>query len=180
MSMVESNLRNTAPVKRKSVIRRLYGPENAHVRKNVRLLEEKPQRSQTAFLGDPNHKVPYENHPYEKDQDGKRRNLQVATFSPIRIRFETGALDDRRNATNAAKIDFIKNEILPRTADFWSAALSVVPVSGNLKISSAELDNLEFCGDSEFTKVPAEHMSTGVTDTDLLLYVSGAPSSIYC
>ncbi|KAL3919121.1 MAG: hypothetical protein SGILL_003911, partial [Bacillariaceae sp.] len=59
-------------------------------------------------------------------------------------------------------------------------ALSAVPVNGNLKISAAELENREFCGDSEFTKVPTEHISTGVADADLILYVSGTPSSRFC
>ena len=178
-----SNLRNpaAAAAPRQSVIRRLYGPDNAHVRKNVRLLEEKPERSRTGFLGDPNHKVPYVNHPYDKSNN---RDLQAASlngnFQPMRIHFETGALDDRRDQNNGFKIDFIKNEILPKTANFWSSALAVVPVSGNLKVSSAELDNREFCGDSEFTRVPSEHISTGVADSDLILYVSGTPSSRFC
>lgn len=187
---------------RQSVIRRLYGPENAHVRRNVRELEERSERSQTGFLGDPNHKVPYENHPYDKSN---RRRLEeeaqaetdeaqaetdsgadvqitigADSFKPMRIKFYTEALDGRRDANTAAKIDFIKNEILPRTADFWSLALSVVPVSGNLRVAAAELDNREYCGDSEFTLVPAEHISTGIPDTDLILYVSGAPSSRFC
>jgi hypothetical protein len=181
-----SNLRTSATPK-ESVIRRLYGPDNAHVRKNVRLLEEKSERSRTGFLGDPNHKVPYENHPYDKSwerdlQDTGTAEVRVASSNvqPMRIRFETGALDNRRDSSNAAKIDFIKNEILPRTAEFWSAGLAVVPVSGNLKVSSAELDNGQYCGDSEFTKVPSEHISTGVSNTDLLLYVSGTPSSRFC
>ena len=176
LANADSNLRATTP--RQSVIRRLYGPDNAHVRKNVRMLEEKPERSRTGFLGDPNHKVPYENHPYDKSN----RNLQTqqSNFQPMRIRFETGALDARRSVNNGAKIDFIKNEILPKTAEFWTQSLSVVPVAGNLKISSAELDNREYCGDSEFTLVPAEHIATGVSDTDLLLYVSGTPSSRFC
>ena len=55
-----------------------------------------------------------------------------------------------------------------------------MPVSGNLKISSGELENREFCGDSEFTKVPFEHISTGIPDVDLVLYVSGTPSSRFC
>lgn len=67
-----------------------------------------------------------------------------------------------------------------RTANYWSQALSVVPVSGNLKISAGELENREFCGDSEFTKVPTEHISTGLPDVDLVLYVSGTPSSRFC
>ena len=181
--------------KRQHVVRRLYGPENAHVRKNVRLLEEQSTRSQTGFMGDLSHTVPYENHPYEATLE-RRRQLQNnggdtandnsavvnknSNFLPMRIRFETQALDERRDADNAAKIDFIKNEVLPRTADFWSAALSVVPVNGRLRISAAELESRLFCGDSEFSEVPAEHISTGVEDTDLLLYVSGTPSSRFC
>mmetsp|Transcript_3820 Transcript_3820/g.10026 ORF Transcript_3820/g.10026 Transcript_3820/m.10026 type:complete len:886 (-) Transcript_3820:158-2815(-) len=196
--------------KRQSVIRRLYGPENGEVRKHVRLLEEKSERSRTGFMGDPDHEVSYENHPYQKSYDKRRRERQrrlqdtefvsgvidtdgVTTttsdesatdgtdlYKPLRIRFETQALDDTRDANNAAKIDFIKTQILPRTSEYWSQALSVVPVAGNLKISSAELENREFCGDSEFTKVPFEHISVGIPDIDLVLYVSGTPSSRFC
>lgn len=121
--------------KRKSVVRRLYGPENGQVRKHVRLLEEKSQRSQTGFLGDPNHKVPYQNHPYDPESPtyvGKRRqrNLQNETddsdynmdltsdsnkdlYKPLRIKFHTQALDEKRTEQTAAKIDFIKTEVLP-------------------------------------------------------------------
>lgn len=165
--------------RQESVIRRMYGPENAQVRKYRREVEDRPERSRTGLLGDPNHKVPYENHPYDKTN----RHLQAQSsdlFKPMRIRFETKALDDTRTTSTAAKIDFIKNEILPKTATFWSQALSVVPVTGNLKISSLELDGNRYCGDSEFTEVPAEHISTGLFGTDLVLYVSGTPSSRFC
>lgn len=181
--------KTTSDPPRQHVIRRLYGPENAHVRRNVRELEERPERSRTGFLGDPNHKVPYENHPYDKSRklqdDGTTTNTTSTTmsegsFKPMRIKFFTEALDSLRTADNAAKIDFIESEILPRTAQFWSTALSVVPVSGNLKISTAELDGRAYCGDSEFTEVPAEHISTGVSGADLLLYVSGTPSTRFC
>jgi len=165
-------------------------------------------------MGDPNHQVPYDNHPYQETYDRRRRERErdlqdtefvdtVATdttvedgiintgatgdttsgedlYKPLRIRFETQALDDTRNAENAAKIDFFKTQIFPETAEYWSQALSSVPVSGNLKISAAELENREFCGDSEFTKVPTEHISTGLPDVDLVLYVSGTPSSRFC
>ena len=130
--------------KRQSVIRRLYGPENGEVRKHVRLLEEKVERSRTGFMGDPDHEVPYKNHPYQKTYDRRRRERQrrlqetefvegvidtdgVTTttteesdtggtdlYKPLRIIFETQALDDTRNAENAAKIDFIKTKILPK------------------------------------------------------------------
>ncbi|MGK3746549.1 MAG: leishmanolysin-like peptidase [Bacillariaceae sp.] len=208
---------------RKSVIRELYGPDNGEVRKHVRSLEEKLERSRTGFMGDLDHEIPYENHPFQETYNRRRRERQLQNedlyaaveeeegvvvavdeidtavvddgsvneggaggggggdlYKPLRIRFETQALDDTRNADNAAKIDFIKTQILPDTAEFWSQALSVVPVSGNLKISAAELENREFCGDSEFTQVPTEHISTGIPDVDLVLYVSGTPSSRFC
>ncbi|CAJ1959126.1 unnamed protein product [Cylindrotheca closterium] len=179
-----SQLRNQK--RQQSVIRRLYGPENAHVRKARRELEERPERSRTGKLGDPNHRVPYENHPYDPETKRRKLEQEVETitlegnFRPMRIRFDTQALDDRRTAENAAKIDFIENEILPKTKDFWSAALSVIPVNGNLKVSTNELDGRSFCGDSEFTEVPAEHISTGLSNTDLVLYVSGTPSTRFC
>ncbi len=167
---------------RQSVIRRLYGPENAHVRRNIREVAERPERSRTGILGDASHKIPYQNHPYDKSRklEDAANAASEDLFKPMRITFYTSALDDLRTADNAAKIDFIESEILPRTAEFWSAALSVVPVSGNLLISTAELDSRSFCGDSEFTQVPAEHISTGITNTDLILYVSGTPSSRFC
>jgi hypothetical protein len=65
-------------------------------------------------------------------------------------------------------------------SDFWSSALSVVPVEGNLLISTADLQGRVYCGDSEFAKVPSNHISTGVPDTDLVLYVSGTPSTRFC
>ena len=178
--------------KREHVIRRLYGEDNAIVRKTMNEIELRMARYSTGYNGDPYHIVPYENHPY--DRSARRRRLEdqedaanstsapttTATYKPMRIRFETKALDDIRDSTNAAKIDWFKTEILQATAAFWSSALSVVPVSGNLRISSSELDSFTYCGDSEFTAVPNEHKSTGVEDTDLILYVSGSSSERFC
>jgi leishmanolysin-like peptidase len=164
-----------------------------NVRREIRRIEERMTRYQTGRNADPDHWVPYENHPYENmEQTRKRRSLQdtdptsgnftneEALFRPIRIVFYTQALDDMRDSTNAAKIDWYKNTILPLTRHFWTAALSVVPVSGNLRITSGELDGFSYCGDSEFTQVPNEHKNTGVPDADLVLYVSGSPSSRFC
>ena len=181
-------------------------PEAIAIRATLREIEERQQRSQTGFHADPDHRIPYENHPFDhhrakisnnhhnNNQDSAsdaaasshhhhHRNVQEVTgdnFKPMRIRFETGALDSLRDDTNFQKIDFVKNEILPRTASFWSQALSVVPVAGNLFISTGELDNREYCGDYEFTRVPSEHISDGLEDADLVLYVSGTPSSRFC
>jgi Leishmanolysin len=170
-------------VDRQHVIRRVYGEENAAVRKTMNEIELRMSRYTTGFNADPNHTVPYENHPFDPEF---RRRMQdsnttvAASFQPIRIRFETKALDDVRDSSNAAKIDWFKTEILPAAADFWTSALSVVPVSGNLRISSSELDSFTYCGDPEFTEVPNEDKSTGFENTDLILYVSGSASEKFC
>lgn len=101
-------------------------------------------------------------------------------FRPIRIHLETAALDATRTSTNGAQIDFVKESILLRMCDYWTSALSVVPVQGNLRISSADLQGRVYCGDTEFSKVPVEHMSSGIPNTDLVLYVSGTPSAQFC
>lgn len=180
--------------RRQHVIERVYGSGNAVTRKNIAEVEERMERSRTG-LNNPDHVIEYENHPFEQQAMHNRhyhqRYLQSSTtadssssssvvFKPLRIHFSTDALDNMRDASNAAKIDFIKREILPRTADFWQTALSVVPVSGNLLISTSELDNRAYCGDSEFTEVPTEHITDGVSDADLVLYISGTPSTRFC
>jgi len=165
------------------VINRLYGPDNASVRKNIAEVEERMERSRTGLTSNPEHVIDYQDHPFDPSiSNHDRRKLQSNenTFQPLRIAFITSALDDQRNGTNAAAIDFIKDNILPRTADFWSKALAVVPVSDKLIISTSELDQRAYCGDSEFTKVPTDHISNGLADTDLVLYVSGSPSSRFC
>ena len=181
---LKGSMPNENKVRRVESVRHSDSPEAAAIRRELREIEDKSQRSQTGFNSDPDFKVEYENHPWENSrrlQDGTSDGETSGDkFKPMRIRFETKALDDMRDTSNAAKIDFIKNEILPRTASFWSQALAVVPVSNRLKISSAELDNREYCGDYEFTRVPSEHISQGIEDADLILYVSGTPSSRFC
>ena len=183
-SLVDRNLRTITQLQpREHVIRRLYGNNNVLVRNEIYKLEERMTRYQTGFNADRNHSVPYENHPFDP---ALRRRIQStnstggATFKPLRIHFESKALDDIRNSSNAAQIDWFKNEILPLAASFWSNALSVVPVSGNLRISSSDLDSFTYCGDPELTQVPNEYKSTGVANTDLILFVSGSASERFC
>mmetsp|Transcript_7887 Transcript_7887/g.14864 ORF Transcript_7887/g.14864 Transcript_7887/m.14864 type:complete len:754 (+) Transcript_7887:177-2438(+) len=182
-------VRGTGNRPRSNVLRRIYGPENASVRAEIHKLEtESTHYRRTGVLSDPSHEVDYDLsvHPLHN-----RRSLQEMTeterenyFEPMRITFFTDALDSLRTQENGAKIDFVKNIVLPRTKKFWSEALSVVPVGskdGNpLKISSGELVSRVFCGDSEFSRVPSEHITNGVADTDVILYVSAAPSSRFC
>jgi hypothetical protein len=130
------------------------------------------------------HHVDYGNsrHPLDTKEQGNRRDVQGQSnvFKPLRIHFETLALDNERNADNAGKIDFIKREILPRIGAFWSQALAVVPVVGNLFVSESALYDGAFCGDSNFTKVPTSHTTLGVSGADLILHISGAPSTRFC
>jgi len=70
-------------------------------------------------------------------------------------------------------VNFIKSKILPKVKEFWSDALSVAPVVGPLKVSTAYLADGAYCGDPILPKVPSEHITDGVDDTDLILYVNG-------
>ena len=178
-------LRSAGQSERMHIVRRLYGEENALVRREISKLEERIPRYQTG-LPPSDHIVPYENHPFDPDY---RRSLQESNstttakadnFKPIRIVFQTQALDSIRDTSNAAKIDWIKREILPSVADFWKSALSVIPVSGRLRISSSELVDFAYCGDSEFTEVPNSHKSDGLANVDLILYVSASNSPRFC
>jgi hypothetical protein len=101
-------------------------------------------------------------------------------FQPLRISFNTDALEAQDDGTNTAKINFIKTQLLPRAAAFWSQTLSVVPVQGYLQINPLDLVNGQYCGDTEFSMVPSEEMSPGILNTDLRLYVSATNSTTYC
>lgn len=107
-------------------------------------------------------------------------NSSSSNFRPIRITFNTDALDAQDDGTNTAKINFIKTQLLPRAAAFWSQTLSVVPVQGYLQINPSDLVNGQYCGDTEFSLVPEEEMYPGILNTDLRLYVSGSNSTTYC
>lgn len=204
-----NTVRGGATGERYNTIRRIYGKHNADVRANVHELEISSEYARTGVRADPNFKVPYQNHPMEK-RKRQRRTLkeenpslsedEISTvlrkldegdeedsnFKKMRIVFETSALesliDQAGNDADevARKVAFINDEILPRTGDFWSEALKVVPVKGNLVMQQGELSNKKYCGDSEFTQVPESHLSEGVENADLILYVSGTPSTRFC
>ncbi len=49
----------------------------------------------------------------------------------------------------------------------------MAPVVGPLKVSTAYLADGAYCADPILPKVPSEHSTDGVDDTDLILYVNG-------
>ena len=201
--MKTSNTRGGASMQKDHMhfIRRIYGPENQKVRDEVRKLElgeteGSPEYLRTGIRGDPTFQIKYINHPLASNDagDSTNRNLQQnstdteSLFRPIRITFDLTALEsektgDPTSATDRA-IQLIKSDVLPKMKEFWSNALKVVPVEGALQIQRNELtgsgNNKQYCGDTEFSKVPDSHISDGVTDTDLILYVSGRDSTRFC
>lgn len=125
----------------------------------------------------------YNNHPYDKRNNEERRlNEDEEVWKNIRIKADVTALDSRRDGTEDMdqRVNFIRDTIIPQTMSYWSQALKVVPVEGNLQMSTSELANRLYCGDSEFSLVPPEHVTDGIPDTDLILYVSASPSSRFC
>ena len=179
-SAIRKQDKPSAEHERMHIVRRLYGEHASTLRDNVDEVLSRMPRFQTGLPADPNHRIEYEAHPFDPEHRHLQSNATSSLFRPMRIRFETSALDAMTDDTNRAKIAWYKSVILPQTADFWSKALSVVPVSGNLLISSAELDDRSYCGDVEFTEVPVDHISDGLPNTDLVLYVSGTPSQRFC
>jgi len=193
---------------RRHPIHRIY-QDGASTRRRVEELENTLQYYQTGIRGDPNHQLDYgPNHPFDLKRKERELQLKIENneqltqdderflqegteqqeggegdtnpFKPIRIHFDTSALDSQLSETNSNQINFVKNTILPRMANYWTEALSVVPVQGNLLVSTAELQGRLYCGDTEFSKVPAEDIANGVPNSDLVLYVSGAPSARFC
>ena len=161
-------------------IKRIYGKENAHVRDAIHQIEtESTQYFRTGIRADPSFEVDYANHPLRKRKNRELVTEDESAFKPMRISFVTDSLDSQRDAFNGAKIDFIKGEVINRMAKFWSETLSAIPV-GTLKIQSGELIDSMYCGHPDFTRVPTEHISTGVADTDVILYVSASSNAIFC
>ena len=70
----------------------------------------------------------------------------------------------------------LENIIRP-ALNTWSRALSVVPIQGNLTIDLNQLYDGESCGPGVHSGlpsvvVPPDHISNGIPDTDLLVYLS--------
>ena len=181
-------VRGAAKPERIPVLQRIYGPENAKVRAAIHELEtESTHYRRTGVRSDPTHEVDYHAmHPLKNNRrlEDLTTEEKISYFEPMRITFVTDALDEERTVSNAKQIDFVKEKVLDRMGAYWSEALNVVPVgSGDeipLKINAGELVSSMFCGHSEFTKVPSEHMTDGIADTDMILYVSASSSTQFC
>ena len=92
---------------------------------------------------------------YENESTEKR---------PIRIKFITTVLDERRGISDALdqQIDFIENDVLPKAAKKWSKHLSVTPVTGDIKLQA----------DACYGAYGSDRRVRTVSDTDLVIIVS--------
>jgi len=176
--------------------------EDTHVQAEIHKIElNSTHYRRTGVRGNPDFIIEYENHPFDllrrrdeteklvhENPDLNLRSLSstlkynFSIYQPLRITFSTAAMDSQVDSTNSAQITFVKNTILPRMGVFWSSALNVVPVKNNLYIDPNELAARKYCGDSVFSTVPSSHMvgGQGVSDTDLILYVSATASTRFC
>jgi len=179
-------------------IEQLHQPNDVNVRATIDELERSMYRSQKGHRPNPNHIVPYHNHPFEhkdtilestqyQDHDRNLQGIQVKNsfkgeeeYGNIRITSMFEAMDTMQNMQNFHEIDFIENEVIPKAIKFWSSALKVIPVSETLILERTELSEDQFCGDEELSPVPSSHMTSGISNTDLALYVSASSSSRFC
>lgn len=161
--------------------KRLTGRDDQAIHNEIFKIETSSYRGKTGLPPNPKHKVNYLNHPYGNEkEEGRRLDADSTLYRPMRVRYFTDAMLQHKTASNAEQINFVENVILPYAAEFWSKALSVVPVEGKLKMDSYDLSNRMFCGDSEFSEVPQSHIEEGVEDADLVWYVSATPSTRFC
>ncbi len=131
-------------------------------------------------LYEPNNEVTYDldTHPLSKSRRLNEDYVDPRSFSkPIRITFVTQALESiATDAQSAAKVDWIKSEILPRVQSLLRDSLRVAPVVGRLKVPSTYLYEGTVCGgfvDPDLPRVPYNHITKGLDNTDLVIYVSG-------
>eukprot|EP00003_Mantamonas_plastica_P006782 TRINITY_DN155_c0_g1_i4.p1 TRINITY_DN155_c0_g1~~TRINITY_DN155_c0_g1_i4.p1 ORF type:complete len:448 (-),score=77.27 TRINITY_DN155_c0_g1_i4:16-1338(-) len=67
------------------------------------------------------------------------------------------------------KKNFITANLLPDAKEFLEKALQVVPLAGNLVVNNG-------AGSNAGITIPLSHSTTGVSNTDMVIYVMGRPS----
>lgn len=96
-------------------------------------------------------------------------------FRPIRIRAFLSELAGGGQYLNETERVIVLQSILRPALLAWSAALRVEPVIGNLTVDPEQLVNGIACGPGgslPSVVVPESHITTGVPDTDFVLYIS--------
>jgi hypothetical protein len=106
--------------------------------------------------------------PFKEVDYGDVRNLQEgeSEFQPIRIRFDTRLLEERRSESESKSkaIDHIVDDILPAAAAKWSQHLAVRPVQGSINLKPGD------CGLESWSQRLVE---VNYTNADLVIVVAG-------
>ena len=98
-------------------------------------------------------------------------------FRPTRIRAFLSEVEGGGEHLTAEQHKTLLQDIVRPALLSWSAALRVDPVTGNLTVDKEQLFDGVSCGpglDSGLPSVPvpSDHLTVGVPDTDMILYVS--------
>jgi hypothetical protein len=98
-------------------------------------------------------------------------------FQPLRIRAILAESSGYGKYLSAEERSLLFHEILSPALVAWSAALRVDPVKGNLTVDINQLLDKQTCGpgkDSGLPSilVPLEHLTEGIPDTDMIVYLS--------
>lgn len=93
-------------------------------------------------------------------------------FRPIRMRAFLSELAGGGQHLTEPQRTILMQQIVKPALLSWSAALRVEPVQGNLTVDSHQLLDGISCGPGPNVVVPTSHLTTGVSDTDFILYIS--------
>jgi len=113
-------------------------------------------------------------HRWHETSSRRLQEVNDVDFEPIRIHLDTSRLESTSNSTNKDKIDWILQEVLPPARDYWQRTLRVRPIQGNLQLNVFELLERQYCGLESLGPVLLTHISDGIPNTDLVVYVSAA------
>jgi Leishmanolysin len=108
---------------------------------------------------------------------GEELEQKTPQFQPLRIRAILSESSGNGGALSIEERDALFHDILGPALLTWSTSLRVDPVVGNLTVDVNQLYDGETCGpgvDSGLpsVKVPLEHLTVGIPDTDMIVYLS--------
>jgi Leishmanolysin len=110
---------------------------------------------------------------------GDQENVRI--FRPIRLRAFLSDIGGGGQFLSQAEQSVLLEHVIQPALLAWSAALRVESVMGNLTVDSHQLQNGAACGPGNSplpsVVIPTSHRTTGVSDTDFILYISLAFSA---
>ncbi|CAG9318547.1 WIF1_2 [Blepharisma stoltei] len=100
------------------------------------------------------HKYPHSGRQLETGLD------RGADLKPLRLHFEYLDLN-----MDSSQETILKDQVMPAVMHWFNTTLKVYPLTANLVVSISECNG---------ASVPADHQSTGIPDTDFVVYITGS------